>query len=223
MSNGADEVAAQTASPPDLMRELPPAFDGGAMQAAPQAWADVARWRKVERTRLIEARLAIPANTRAAMSGKIGEGLDAVIGDPNDRLVSLYWPFRGEPDLRSWMSSVIERGGRIALPVVVEKAHPLIFRAYRPGDRLEKGVWNIPVPAEGEPVLPDVVISPIVGVDPSNYRLGYGGGFFDRTLAAMPRKPLVIGIGYEMQKTATIHPQRHDIPMDRIVTEAGVQ
>ena len=73
MSNGADEVAAQTAPPPDLMRELPPAFDGDAMQAAPQAWADVARWRKVERTRLIEARLAIPADTRAAMSGKIGE------------------------------------------------------------------------------------------------------------------------------------------------------
>ena len=86
---------------------------------------------------------------------------------------------------------------RIALPIVIEKAQPLIFRAYRPGDRLEKGVWNIPIPAEGEPVLPDIVISPMVGVDPRNYRLGYGGGFFDRTLAAMPRKPLVIGVGYE--------------------------
>ena len=147
----------------------------------------------------------------------IAAGLDAIIGDVAGRTVSLYWPFRGEPDLRPWMASVVERGGATALPIVVEKAHPLIFRAYRPGDRLEKGVWNIPVPAEGEPVLPDIVIAPIVGVDPRNYRLGYGGGFFDRTLAAMPTKSLVIGVGYEMQRIPTIHPQPHDIPMDRIV------
>ena len=62
------------------------------------------------------------------------------------------------------------------------------------------------------------MIAPLVGVDPQNYRLGYGGGFFDRTLAAMPSKPLVIGVGYEMQRIATIYPQPHDIPMDRIVT-----
>ncbi|MBU0582204.1 MAG: 5-formyltetrahydrofolate cyclo-ligase [Alphaproteobacteria bacterium] len=187
------------------------------VDAAP--WADVARWRKAERARLIEARLAIPADVRASMAQKIAAGLDAAIGDVAGRLVSLYWPFRGEPDMRPWMASVIDRGGAVALPVVVEKAQPLVFRAYKPGDRLEKGVLNIPIPAEGEPVLPDVVISPIVGVDPQNYRLGYGGGFFDRTLAAMPKKPLVIGIGYEMQRIATIYPQTHDIPMDRIVTE----
>ncbi|TSE12489.1 5-formyltetrahydrofolate cyclo-ligase, partial [Mesorhizobium intechi] len=78
----------------------------------------------------------------------------------------------------------------------------------------------IPIPAEGDPVLPDIVVAPIVGIDPANYRLGYGGGFFDRTLAAMPSKPLVIGVGYELQRVATIYPQPHDIPMDRIVTEA---
>jgi len=119
------------------------------------------------------------------------------------------------------MASVNQRGGLTALPVVVEKAHPLVFRAYRPGDRLEKGVWNIPIPAQGDAVFPDVVIAPIVGVDPGNYRLGYGGGFFDRTLASMPKKPLVIGVGYEMQRIATIQPQPHDIAMDMIVTEAG--
>ena len=110
------------------------------------------------------------------------------IGDVAGRTVSLYWPFRGEPDLRPWMASVIERGGATALPIVVEKAHPLIFRAYRPGDRLEKGVWNIPFRRKANRSIPDIVISPIVGIDPRNYRLGYGGGFFDRTLAAMPTK-----------------------------------
>jgi 5-formyltetrahydrofolate cyclo-ligase len=212
----ADE-GAHYASPPCFMHELDANGAARPVDAAP--WADVARWRKAERARLIEARLAIPADVRASMAQKIAAGLDAAIGDVAGRLVSLYWPFRGEPDMRPWMASVIDRGGAVALPVVVEKAQPLVFRAYKPGDRLEKGVWNIPIPAEGEPVLPDVVISPIVGVDPQNYRLGYGGGFFDRTLAAMPKKPLVIGIGYEMQRIATIYPQTHDIPMDRIVTE----
>jgi 5-formyltetrahydrofolate cyclo-ligase len=185
------------------------------------SWAEIARWRKEERERLIAARLAIPAEERMRMAERIAAALDASIGRMEGRTVSLYWPFRGEPDLRSWLASVIERGGRTALPIVIEKGKPLLFRLYAPGDRLEKGVWNIPIPAEGEPVVPDVVIAPVVGVDSANYRLGYGGGFFDRTLAALPRKPLVIGIGYEMQRIATIHPQQHDIPMDRIVTEAG--
>ena len=117
----------------------------------PVGWMEIARWRKAERARLIEARLAIPNERRAEMARQIAEGLDAAIGDISGRDISLYWPFRGEPDLRSWIASVIERGGTVALPVVVEKARPLIFRAYRPGDRLEKGVWNIPVPAEAPP------------------------------------------------------------------------
>ena len=215
------EGSAQYASPPCFLHELQPGYDAAGAHTDPVAWADVARWRKAERARLIEMRLAIPAEIRAEMAVKIAEGLDAEIGDVAGKTVSLYWPFRGEPDLRPWMASIIERGGSAALPVVVEKAHPLVFRAYRPGDRLEKGVWNIPIPADGEGVIPDVVISPLVGVDPANYRLGYGGGFFDRTLAALPKKPLVIGVGYDMQRIATIYPQPHDIPMDRIVTASA--
>ncbi|MBX3581193.1 MAG: 5-formyltetrahydrofolate cyclo-ligase [Rhizobiaceae bacterium] len=180
-------------------------------------WPDIARWRKAERERLITARLATPADLRAEKSIEIANRLDGLVGEISGKIVSLYWPFRGEPDLRPWMASLVERGATPALPVVIEKARPLIFRAYRPGDPLEKGVWNIPIPAQGEPVVPDIVISPLVGVDPQNYRLGYGGGFFDRTLASLPSKPLVIGIGYEMQRIPTIHPQAHDIPMDRIV------
>jgi 5,10-methenyltetrahydrofolate synthetase len=216
-----DEERPQYASPPCFMHELDPQYSPQAAADDPMLWADVARWRKAERARLIEARLAISADARTVMTHRIAEGIDAVIGDVAGRTVSLYWPFRGEPDLRPWVTSVIARGGTAVLPVVVEKAQPLIFRAYKPGDRLEKGVWNIPIPAEGEAILPDIVISPLVGVDSRSYRLGYGGGFFDRTLAAMPSKPLVIGIGYEMQRIPTIYPQPHDIPMDVIVTEAG--
>jgi 5-formyltetrahydrofolate cyclo-ligase len=186
------------------------------------SWPEIARWRKAERERLVAARLAIPAGERAKMAEDIAKNLDRLIGDPNGRIISLYWPFRGEPDLRSWIASIVARGAAAALPVVVEKGRPLVFRSYKPGDRLEKGVWNIPVPADGKEVIPDVVLAPVVGFDKQNYRLGYGGGFFDRTLAALPAKPLVIGVGYSSQAIATIYPQTHDIPMDRIVTEAQV-
>ncbi|MBZ9794235.1 5-formyltetrahydrofolate cyclo-ligase [Mesorhizobium sp. ES1-4] len=211
-----DQGLAHHASPPCFTQELEPE-----LRAPPSDWTDVRRWRKAERERLIAARLAVSADVRAAMSQRIAEGLDRIVGEIAGRMVSLYWPFRGEPDLRPWMAAINARGGRTALPIVVEKDRPLIFRAYKPGGRLERGVWNIPIPAEGDPVLPDIVISPIVGIDPANYRLGYGGGFFDRTLAAMPFKPLVVGVGYELQRIVTIYPQPHDIAMDRIVTEAA--
>lgn len=220
MSGQDDDLkGGQYASPPCFMHELDPEFRISEAGADPVLWADVARWRKAERARLIEARLALSADVRRAMAANIITGIETAIGDVGGRTISVYWPFRGEPDLRGWIASVVERGGRIALPVVVERSRPLVFRAYRPGDRLEKGVWNIPVPADGAEVTPDVIIAPVVGADSRNYRLGYGGGFFDRTLAALPGKPLVIGIGYEIARIPTIYPQPHDIPMDVIVTE----
>ena len=132
--------------------------------------------------------------------------------------MGLYWPFRGEPDLRAWGAKAIASGACLALPVVVAKGKPLEFRAWSPGQRLEKGVWNIPVPAGGDKVLPDVVVAPLVGFDDAGYRLGYGGGFYDRTLAAMFTKPLTIGVGFSFAKLQTIYPQWHDVPMDKLIT-----
>jgi len=183
------------------------------------AWDDVSRWRKAERRRLIDERLALVSADRITRSERLAEKLDQAIGRVSGRIVSSYWPFRGEPDLRNWAIKVIERGGRIALPVVVQKARPLEFRVWQPGDPLERGVWNILVPSRGPAVLPDIVVAPVVGFDAANYRLGHGGGYFDRTLAAMPRMPLRIGIGFAAAKIATIYPQPHDIPMDTIVTD----
>ena len=200
-----------------VTREIGP---GGA-SAWPAMPAEVKRWRKAERERLIAARLAVPAHTRAAHADAIARRLDVLAGDLAGRIVALYGPFRGEPDLRGWADTVRARDGVIALPVVVGKGESLVFRRWDRATKLEKGVWNIPVPADGEAVLPDVVISPVVGVDPQRFRLGYGGGFYDRTLASLPRKPLVVGVGYELQRIATICPQPHDIPMDIVVTEAG--
>ncbi|MBI1383870.1 MAG: 5-formyltetrahydrofolate cyclo-ligase [Rhizobiales bacterium] len=206
------------ASPPCFIHEIDPAYAG---LAGDGAWLDVARWRKAERERLIAARLALSPTEREAGSGEIARALDDLLPSSGDVVVSLYWPFRGEPDLRTWMARAVARGLRVALPVVVAKATPLVFREWTPGCAMTRGVWGIPIPAETAPtLLPTVVIAPLVGCDPACYRLGYGGGFFDRTLAQLARlgRPaLAIGVGFHVAEIPTIYPQLHDIPMDWIV------
>ena len=206
------------ASPPCFMHELSSDFQPKPERTS--AWGDVARWRKAERRRLIDARLAMSAEERAGRAERIAAGLDRAIGRVSGRIVAAYWPFRGEPDLRNWTIRLVERGGRIALPVVIRKGWPLEFRIWAPGDPLERGVWNILVPSRGPAVEPDIVVAPVVGFDAANYRLGYGGGFYDRTLAAMTKRPLALGVGYETARIATIYPQPHDIPLGAVVTDA---
>ena len=190
-------------------------------RASPKSHASIFTWRKEVRVRLIAYRLAIDANNRRQHSVKIALHLSHLIEPVFERTVSFYWPFRGEPDLRPLMQTVVQGGGRCALPVVVEKKAPLVFRLWQPGGRLLPGVWNIPIPADGDEVLPDVVIAPVVGFDSACYRLGYGGGFFDRTLAILPH-PLAIGVGYDAAAISTIYPLPHDVPMEAIVTERGI-
>ncbi len=166
----------------------------------------------------------IPAAKRQALGEKIAAHVEGAMGDVRGLTISAYWPFRGEPDFRSLMARVRERGGRTALPVCIKRAAPMSFRIWAQGDPLERGVWNIPIPAEtAEIVIPDIVIAPLVGFDAEKYRLGYGGGYFDRTLAALAQKPKVIGAGYAAALMPTIYPQPYDIPMDVIVTERGVR
>lgn len=208
------------ASPPCFMHELGPEYLGLAPEPDKQQQTDVMRWRKAERARLIAARLALPREARRRDDRAIAAGLDRLLRDPAGRVVAVYWPFRGEPDLRFWMKSLIDRGGVCALPVVLAWARPLIFRRWRPRMKMARDIWNIPFPAEGEAVAPDIVIAPVVGFDPAGYRLGYGGGFYDRTLAASPSRPRTVGVGYSAAAIPTIYPQPTDIAMDAIITES---
>ena len=205
------------ASPACLAHEANPDYMGLPQPGGPA----LAAWRKAERERLIALRLAMPQETRQAASEAIAARLAAHVGAFAGRKVSFYWPFRGEPDLRPLMERVWAEGGMALLPIVVAKAAPLVFRAWRSGEPLEKGVWNIPIPAQGEPVTPDIAIAPVVGCDPACYRLGYGGGFFDRTLASLSGRTVAIGVGYDLQRIATIRPQPHDVPMSAVITETG--
>jgi len=161
--------------------------------------------------------LAVRQQAGDAIAARVRE-LHVLAGAPCT--VGLYWPIRGEPDLRPLMSSLLERGFTCALPVVVEKNSPVEFHRYAAGTRLTRqSVWGIPVPADRNPVRPDVLLIPLVGWDPGCYRLGYGGGYYDRTLASLSPRPFAIGVGYELGRLETIHPQPHDIPMDVIATE----
>ena len=175
-------------------------------------------WRKRERERLIAARLALDPEYRAAQSQAIARELDRRIPSRAGTIVSAYWPIRGEHDLRPWMHSAAARGLRIALPVALALRQPLVFREWRPGAAMTRGLWNIPHPADGAEVVPEVLLAPLVGYDAQGYRLGYGGGFFDRTLAQLAGAPLVLGVGYPFAAIPTIHPQPHDIAMSAIVT-----
>jgi 5,10-methenyltetrahydrofolate synthetase len=180
---------------------------------------DVARFRRAERERLYALRRATPVAARAAMEGAVAAGLDA-LDLPAGTVVSGYWPIRGELDLRPWLAGLAARGMRAALPVVEARAAPLGFRLWTQGARMERGAWNIPVPADGAPVTPDVVLAPLVGVDRAGYRLGNGGGYFDRTLAHLrPRE--VVGVGHPSALMETIHPMPWDVPMTLVILGDG--
>ncbi len=209
------------ASPACFMHEVDPAYMGLAPSGHSRPW--ITGWRKGERQRLIDARRNLSAADREARTGRIRAALDSVLEDIAGKSVSVYWPFRGEPDLRGWMTSLNDRRAVCLLPIVTEKGKPLTFRSWRRGEKLGRGVWDIPIPVDGEEMTPDIVIAPLVGFDDACFRLGYGGGFFDRTLAARNPRPLTVGVGFALQYIPTIHPLEHDIPMDIIVTENQVR
>ena len=202
-----------------MTKPIDPGPDGSPHVDRPQA-ADVLRWRKAERIRLLAIRAALPVDYRAAVTERIVHDLEQVIPWEESSIVSAYWPIRAEPDLRPWLRALHARGRRIALPVALAVGEPLEFREWQPGARLARGLWNIPYPADGLRVIPTAILAPVVGFDPECYRLGYGGGFFDRTLAALGGSPLVIGVGYPEGAIATIHPLPHDRPMSCILTGA---
>lgn len=220
-ANDNEDLPQDYSSPPCMMHLVDPASGRIVADRDVRQQRDLKRWRTVERERLIALRLAIPVDERRRLSQRIARALDRVLGDVSGKVVGAYLPFRGEPDLRSWIEGLGERGAISALPVVVAPRTPLAFRAWRRGDALQPGVWNIPVPVGGAAVTPDIVIAPVVGYDEACYRLGHGGGFYDRTLAALPRRPRILGVGYKRLSLRTIYPQTYDIPMDMIVTEAG--
>lgn len=222
-----DNTPGRYASSPCMAGEIAPDyFDPLAVD--PEQARDVARWRRAERARLRGERQALSVEVRKhageALAGHLRELLEARFDGARGRVFSAYWPIKGEPDLRPLMVDLHADGVIVALPLVEMKAAPLVFRRWIPDMRMVRGDWNIPVPPpEAEAVTPEISLAPLVGWDGECYRLGYGGGYFDRTLAAVAPRPFTIGVGLQSARLATIFPQPHDIPLDLILTEDGEQ
>lgn len=184
--------------------------------------ANLSAWRKATREVLVAARLALDEPARLALRRSIDQHLERAFPGLAGARLGFCWPIRNEYDARHLVRRLRERGAVTVLPVVVTRDAPLVFRLWKPGIALAQGALDIPYPADSPEIVPQAVLLPVNGWDAAGYRLGYGGGFFDRTLAAMDPRPLVIGVGYESARIETIHPQSWDMPLDYLVTECGV-
>ena len=179
-------------------------------------------WRKAERERLIAARVAVEPTMLDSWRRRMDITLERSFPGLARCRLAFCWPIKGEYDARHLARTLRSRGALTALPVVVKPKSPLIFREWHPGVEMVAGVLDIPYPVGSPDVVPEAVLLPMNGWDMQGYRLCYGGGFFDRTLASLAKRPLTIGVTYEFAKLDTIHPQSWDIPMDYVVTERGV-
>lgn len=180
------------------------------------------RWRREQRQLLIAARLALDAATLDSSRQSIDMHIERSFPGLAKATLAICWPIKNEYDARHLARRLRAQGARTVLPVVVAPRTPLAFREWHPGVKLAEGAMGIPYPVASAELAPDAVLLPMNGWDAQGYRLGYGGGFFDRTLASLAKKPVTIGVSYELARLETIHPQPWDIPLDYVVTERGV-
>jgi 5-formyltetrahydrofolate cyclo-ligase len=178
-------------------------------------------WRRDLRARLIAARVALPVAAHHVASRAIADRLAPLFAGLKRGPLGFYWPIRREFDPLPLLRDFVTAGGTAALPVVVEKNRPLEFRPWKPGIKMAIDAYGISHPAAGETVIPATLLVPMVGFDAEGYRLGYGGGYYDRTLGAMKTRPRCIGLSFEIGRIETIRPFPFDMRMDVIVTEAG--
>lgn len=184
--------------------------------------ADSAALRAVLRREKLAARLALDATTRGELAARIETHLAALLATRSPQTLAFCAPVRGEFDARPLASMLLQRGWQAAMPVVVAANAAMRFRRWTPACAMDVDRYGIPIPADGAELIPAVVLLPLVAFDVQGFRLGYGGGYFDRTLAAMVPRPLAIGVGFELARVADTLPQPHDIRLDAIVTEAGI-
>ena len=182
---------------------------------------DNTAWRRALRREMIARREALSPAEHQALSGAIVAHLVAALPELAGGVVGFCWPIKHEPDVRAAIEHWRLFGGRAALPVVVAEAAPLAFRAWAAADELVPDRYGIPTPVAGAWIQPTALLLPLNAFDGAGYRLGYGGGYFDRTLAALNPRPLAIGVGFEMNRVESIRPESHDQPLDWLVTEAG--
>ncbi|CAK7054093.1 5-formyltetrahydrofolate cyclo-ligase [Saezia sanguinis] len=181
--------------------------------------------RKELRQLLRAQRLAMPDRLeKAAMLQSV---LRIWLIHRTDHIIGAYWPIHGEfdplPSLYRWQEAAPEnQQRRIGLPVVDKLTKQLTFHAWYPGCPMEEDAYGIPKPKDTEQIFPTLLLIPCVGYGPGGVRLGYGGGFYDRTLATLKPQPDTVGLAYSMSYLPDLVPQEYDIPLSTILTENGV-
>lgn len=180
---------------------------------------DNTAWRRALRRELVAQRATLDAAAHAALSAAIVTRLRAALLRP--QVVAFCWPIKHEPDVRAAVDAWVAEGARAVLPVVVGADQPLAFREWTAASSLQLDRYGIPTPMDGDWLQPDLILLPLNGFDAAGYRMGYGGGYFDRTLAALAPRPLAVGVGFEINRLPTIRPEPHDQRLDWIVTEQG--
>lgn len=187
-----------------------------------QSTANHVALRAAMRREHLAARKALPAAPHAQASEAVHAHLVTWIAARPPGILAFCLPIRGEIDCRPVVEQLLALGWQAAMPVVVEKHAPMIFRPWSPTMPMTIDPHGIPVPDTTASVLPDIVLLPLLAFDAAGYRLGYGGGYFDRTLASAMPRPLAVGVGFDLNAVATTWPGQHDIPLDVVVTESGV-
>ena len=170
------------------------------------------------RQQLLAQRAGLTADARLARDAAIGRALQAWLQGHPVALLGVYWPIRAEPDLRLVYDALAATGTALALPLMRGPGLPLQFAAWTPGAAIAFDRWGIATPQSIELVRPQALLIPCIGFTPQRHRLGYGGGFYDRTLAQQPR-PLAIGVAYA-DACIDFAADPYDIAMDVVITEA---
>jgi 5-formyltetrahydrofolate cyclo-ligase len=139
-------------------------------------------------------------------------------------VIAAYWPIRDELDIKELIVRLMDAGQPVCLPVVLGDEQPLELRLWEVGAPLYEAGYGTLAPEDSAPrATPDTVLMPLLGFDRKGTRLGYGGGYYDRTLASLPNRPRLVGFAFARQELDHIPRQPHDVPLDAIVTELGVR
>ncbi len=189
---------------------------------------DTSAEKKALRKALIEARLQMP--DRLARAEALQQLMRIWLLDRPDAVIGAYWPIKGEfdplPALHRWKEDgeLLDQPAlrRIGLPVVNKQHMTMTFHAWYPGCPMEEDAYGIPKPKDTELIVPTLLFVPCVGYGPGGYRLGYGGGFYDRTLASLRPMPFTVGLGYTQGFLDDFEPEPHDVPLGAILNDNGV-
>lgn len=186
---------------------------------------DTAEDRKALRQRLLQERAAMPPEERARRSAALQQKLLAWLAGRAETQLAAYWPIRGEfdplPAVQQWLAGDVRR--RAALPASSRAARTMRFLRWQPGAAMAADDYGIPIPAAGEEIAPALLLVPCVGFGPQGARLGYGGGFYDRALAARRARPFALGLGFSIGFVAAFAALPHDQRMDAILTDEGLR